>query len=70
MQKQHRVSVSLSKEVYSYLEERSKKEVRSVGNLALYLILKGLEAEKAENTAPMPQPFELESIFSSKGKVN
>lgn len=49
-QKQHRISISVSKELFEQLEERAKKEVRTPGNLGLYLLLLGLEYEKVKNS--------------------
>lgn len=47
--KQYRITITLSKELYLELEERAKKEVRSIGNLGLYLLLLGIEADKKQN---------------------
>ena len=44
--KQYRIAISLSKELFEQLEERAKKEVRTPGNLGLYLLLLGLEHEQ------------------------
>lgn len=44
--KQWKATVTLGKELYLELEERSKKEERSVANLCLYLLKKGLESEQ------------------------
>lgn len=44
--RQWKVGITLGKELYSQLEERSKKEERTMANLCLYLLKKGLESEQ------------------------
>lgn len=43
--RQWTITITLDKELYLELEERSKKEERPKSNLALYLLKKGLESE-------------------------
>lgn len=46
--KQWTITITLNKELYLELEERSKNEERTKSNLALYLLKKGLESEKQQ----------------------
>lgn len=48
--KQYRIGISVSKELYEELESRAKNEVRTFGNLGLYLLLLGLEYEQVKQS--------------------
>ena len=43
-----RVSVSLDKEVYEWLEERAKREVRTISNLVEFFVVREMQSEKSE----------------------
>ena len=40
-----RVQAMVSVEIYKYLQERSKNEGRTIGNLAAWLLTRAVEAE-------------------------
>lgn len=44
--KQWRISITIDKELYMQLEERAEKEARTLASLGKYLLLKGIETEK------------------------
>ena len=46
--KQRKVTITLDKELYLEIEERSKNEERTKANLCLYLLKKGVESEKQQ----------------------
>ncbi|BAZ19117.1 hypothetical protein NIES4071_110020 (plasmid) [Calothrix sp. NIES-4071] len=51
MPKQWRITVTVDQELYSQLEERAKKEARTLASLGKYLMLKGIESEANEPLA-------------------
>lgn len=48
MPKQWRITVTVDEELYSRLEERAKKEARTLASLGKYLMLKGIESEESQ----------------------
>jgi hypothetical protein len=48
MTKQWRITVTVDKDLYLQLEERAKREARTLASLGKYLLLKGLEGEKTD----------------------
>lgn len=43
MSKTYRLFFTVDEEMYEYLELRAKKELRKVGDMARYLMIKGVE---------------------------
>lgn len=61
MVKQWRITVTVDKELYLQLEERAKKEARTLASLGKYLLFKGLESEEQPPTVtPSESPNEKE----------
>ena len=48
MTRQWKIAITIDKDLYLELEERAKKEARTLSNLGKYFFLKGLQAEKDE----------------------
>lgn len=46
MGKRYTVNITLSKELYEFLELKAKEEVRSVASAALFYVVKGIETDK------------------------
>lgn len=45
MPKTYRLFFTVDEEMYEYLELRAKKELRKVGDMARYLMIKGVERD-------------------------
>ena len=43
----NRIFFTVDEEMYTYLSDRAKQELRKVGDMAKYLMIRGIEAEKA-----------------------
>jgi len=55
MKRQYRVSVTVNKKLYEYLQEKSKTELRSAASIAKYYLAKGLEAEGVQDVEELIQ---------------
>ena len=46
MGKRYSINITLTKELYEYLEGKAKEEVRSIASAGLFYIVKGVQAEQ------------------------
>lgn len=53
--KQWKITVTVDENLYKQLEDRAKKEERSLANLVKYLFLKGLSTEDFNNQNQIKQ---------------